>query len=75
MKEIALTIPELAMVAGTRVALGVGVGLLLSDKLNKDKRRGAGIALAAVGILTSIPIVMGALSRRSRAEKTVALVA
>jgi len=61
--ERAFTIPELMLVAGTRVALGVGVGLLISDRLNKDQRKAAGWALLAVGVLTTIPIVKGVLAK------------
>ena len=61
--ERAFTIPEIMLVAGTRVALGVGVGLLLSDRLNKDERKAAGWALLAVGVLTTIPIVKGVLAK------------
>jgi hypothetical protein len=42
MKERSLTLPEIGLIAGTRVALGIGIALLISDKLNKDQRRGAG---------------------------------
>lgn len=63
MKERALTIPELMLIAGTRVALGIGVGLLISDRLNRDQRRGAGLALLIVGFLTSIPIIKGILGK------------
>jgi hypothetical protein len=61
--EKALTIPEIMLIAGTRVALGVGVGLLISDRLNKDQRKAAGLALLAVGVLTTIPIVTGILGK------------
>jgi hypothetical protein len=64
--ERGLTIPEIMLIAGTRVALGVGIGLLLSDRLNKDQRRGAGWALFAVGVLTTIPLVKSVLSRTSQ---------
>jgi len=40
--EGAFTIPEMMLVARTRVALGVGVGLLISDRLNEDQRKAAG---------------------------------
>jgi hypothetical protein len=61
--ERALTIPEIVLIAGTRVALGVGLGLLISDLLNKDQRRGAGWALLAAGALSTIPIVKGVLAK------------
>jgi hypothetical protein len=60
--ERAFTIPEMMLVAGTRVALGVGVGLLLSDRLNEDQRKAAGWALV-VGVMTTIPILRGVLGK------------
>ena len=58
MREAHVTFPELGLVAGTRVALGVGLGLLLSDRLPTDARRAAGWALALVGGLTTIPLAL-----------------
>jgi len=65
MREKTLTIPEIAIIAGTRAALGAGLGLLIADKLARDTRRGAGFALLAVGALSTIPIVFGILRRSS----------
>ena len=45
MQERTLTIAEIILIAGTRVALGAGIGLLLSNKFNKDQRNAAGLAL------------------------------
>ena len=73
MKERSLTIPEIGLIAGTRVALGAGIGLLVSDRLNKDQRRGAGWALLGIGILSTIPIVVGVIGKPSTAEKPLAL--
>jgi hypothetical protein len=58
-----MTIPELMLIAGTRVALGAGIGLLISERLSKDQRRGAGWALLGVGALTTIPILRGVLAK------------
>ena len=63
MRERSLTIPEIGLIAGTRVALGIGIGLLLADRLDSDQRRGAGWALLAVGALTTIPIVAGIINK------------
>jgi hypothetical protein len=68
MRERSLTIPEIALIAGTRVALGIGLGLLMSEKLNRDARKGAGWALVAVGALSSIPIVVGVLGKSQLAD-------
>lgn len=64
MKDKRLTVPELILIAGTRVALGVGVGLLISDKLSADARKGAGVALLAVGVLSTIPLAMSVLGEQ-----------
>ena len=39
MKTVRLTLPEIALLAGTRAALGAGVGLLLGEKLNPNSGR------------------------------------
>ncbi len=55
---------EILMIAGTRVALGFGVGLLVAGKLNRDQRRAAGIALAVIGGATTVPLAMGVVGRK-----------
>ena len=72
MSERGLTIPELMLIAGTRVALGVGIGLLLSDKFSDDERKGAGWALAAVGAITTIALVINILKKPEFREKIAA---
>jgi hypothetical protein len=63
LKERGLTIPELMLIASTRVALGAGLGLLLSDRIPKDQRKGAGWALLAVGVMTTFPIAGSVLGK------------
>jgi hypothetical protein len=58
MRESNLSLPELFLIAGTRVALGVGIGMLVSGRMNDDRRKGAGTALVAVGAITTIPLLM-----------------
>jgi hypothetical protein len=58
MKRIPLSKPEIAMIGGTRAAFGAGVGLLVADRLNNDQRRAVGWTLLAVGLITTIPIVL-----------------
>jgi hypothetical protein len=64
MQERRLTLPEIMLIVGTRVALGTGIGLLLAERLSDDQRRGAGWALLAVGALSSIPLVMSVLGKK-----------
>ena len=64
MKKQEMTLPELALIAGTRGVLGAGIGLLLSGRLNKDQRRAAGWALFAVGAATTIPLLMTVFGKK-----------
>src|SRR5262245_42738926 len=66
MRETRLTMPELALIGGTRVALGAGLGLLLADRLEYPQRRAIGWTLLAIGALTTIPLAFEVLGRRSR---------
>ncbi len=65
MIERKLSIAEIILLVGTRVALGAGIGLLLSSRLNNDQRKAAGWALALVGSLTTIPLAMDVLSKKN----------
>jgi hypothetical protein len=56
MTRRSLSIPEIALIAGTRGMLGAGVGLLLADRLTREQRRAVGWTLLAVGAITTIPI-------------------
>ena len=49
MRETRITLPELALIAGTRAALGAGLGLLLADRLSDEQRKGVGWTLVAIG--------------------------
>jgi hypothetical protein len=71
MKTRRLTIPEILLIGGTRVALGAGIGFLLSGRLNRGQRKAAGWALFAVGALSSIPILVGVLGKPSLREELV----
>jgi 4-amino-4-deoxy-L-arabinose transferase-like glycosyltransferase len=64
MIERTLTLPELGLIAGTRVALGVGVGLLLAARLGDEQRRAVGWTLLAVGALTTVPLAANVWLRR-----------
>jgi len=56
MRETRITFPELVLVAGTRAALGAGLGLLLADHLSPGQRRAVGWTLFLVGALSTIPL-------------------
>jgi hypothetical protein len=64
MRRLNLAIPDVAFIAGTRAALGVGVGLLLSGKLDAPRRRALGWTLLALGAMTTIPAARTLFGRR-----------
>jgi len=67
MKETRVTLPELALVAGTRAALGAGLGLLLADRLPREQRRAVGWTLLLVGVLSTVPLAFEVLGKFRRA--------
>lgn len=69
MIERKLTLAEIVLIAGTRVALGVGIGLLISRKLSDDQCKGAGLALTLVGALTTIPLAAGILGPKAESDQ------
>src|SRR5437762_9414270 len=65
MRKTQITLPELALVAGTRAALGGGLGLLLADRLSAEQRRAVGWTLFLVGVLSTIPLALEVFGGRS----------
>jgi hypothetical protein len=70
MRETRISLPELGLIAMTRGALGVGIGLLISGALGASARRAVGWALVVAGGLTTIPLALEVLqkSRMSNAR-------
>jgi hypothetical protein len=58
MSKTEVTLPELALIAGTRAMLGAGLALLLADRLPKDQRKAVGWTLTLVGAITTIPLAV-----------------
>jgi len=48
----------------TRAALGLGVGMLVADKIKRPVRYAAGIALVSVGALAAVPLIVRAALER-----------
>jgi hypothetical protein len=64
MKKAELALPEIMLIAGTRVMVGAGGALLLADKLKDDKRKMIGWTLFLIGALSTIPLVIDVFSKR-----------
>lgn len=64
-----VSIAEIALIAGTRVALGAGLGLLIASRLSREQRKAAGLALVTVGGLTTIPLALDIFGEKNPLEK------
>ena len=64
MDKLVLSLPTLGFVVGTRAALGVGIGLLLSGRMTESQRRAVGVTLVAIGVATTIPAAMAVFHQR-----------
>ena len=62
MKKEQVPFGELVLLVGTRVLAGVGIGLLVSEKLPTAVRRAVGITLLAVGVISTVPLAIDLLS-------------
>lgn len=53
----------------TRAAFGLGIGMLVADKINRPVRQATAIALVSVGALAAVPLVVKmAMERINRPE-------
>ena len=64
MNTVTLTLPEIGLLAGTRAALGAGVGLLLSERLGREQRQAVGWTLLVIGLITTIPVALEVFGKR-----------
>jgi myo-inositol catabolism protein IolC len=65
MIEKNISLPEMILWTGTRVALGAGIGMLISRRLGKDAMKAAGLALTLVGAFTTIPLAISIMSKKN----------
>ena len=64
MTRVLMAPPLLFFVVGTRVALALGIGLLLAKRIPEARRRTIGLALVGIGAATTIPAAVSVLRRR-----------
>jgi len=64
MIEKNISLPELILWTGTRVALGVRIGMLISRRLSKDAMKAAGLALTVVGGFTTVPLAISIMGKK-----------
>jgi len=62
---VEVTGPEIAFTIGTRATLGVGLGLLLANRISEDNRRAVGGTLLLAGVFAAA-VLASALFGRPR---------
>jgi len=68
MKDVVLNFPTFGFVVATRAMLGMGLGLLLSERIPAERRRAIGMTLVAIGAATTIPAAVAVIRSRRPAE-------
>jgi hypothetical protein len=63
MRKLEVALPELAFIAATRGLVGLGIGLLISERLQPETRRAVGWTLLGIGALTTVPIAARVFGR------------
>jgi len=63
-KTVELNFPTFGFVVATRALIGAGIGLLLSERLQADRRRKIGLTLLGIGAATTVPAVMAIVRGR-----------
>ena len=69
MRQSKLSLPEIALLAGTRGMMGAGIGLLLSDYMGKNYKRVIGSVLLAIGALSTVPLALDIFRKSEETTK------
>ena len=62
-----ITMPEIALIAATRGAIGFGAGLLLAGKFKREMRKKLGWTLLVSGLASTIPIALHLFGKNGKA--------
>ena len=72
MPTTCLPLYQVGALALTRAALGAGAGLLVADRFDDRTRRTVGGALLAVGLVSTVPVVLSIVRGMGPRETTAA---
>ena len=67
MKQVAMPVAELGIIAATRGIGGAAIGLLIADRIPKDRRTKIALPMLAIGVLSTIPLAVDII-RKARAN-------
>lgn len=62
-----ISVPEIAIIAATRGAIGFGAGLLLAGKFKRERRKLLGWTLFLSGLASTIPIALHVFGKKETA--------
>jgi hypothetical protein len=65
-----VTVPEIALIAATRGAIGFGAGLLLASKFKRERRKLLGWTLFLSGLASTIPIAIHVFGKKDASVST-----
>jgi hypothetical protein len=61
-KIISLSLPSATLLAISQAAIGCGIGIIIADKMNENKRNAAAIAMLALATATTVPALVGVVA-------------
>jgi hypothetical protein len=64
MKRLELNVPTFGFAVATRAMIGAGLGLLLSDRIARKRRRAIGFTLLGIGAASTVPVVRALIRGR-----------
>jgi hypothetical protein len=64
-----ISLPELALIAGTRAFIGAGIGLLLADRLSANQRKAVGWTILVAGAAVTIPLALDVFAGRTKTKE------
>lgn len=70
MRETQARMPVIFLIAITRAMAGIGIGLLVADRIKRNQRRALGGVLLGVGALSTVPLLIGLF--RTKPQPTIA---
>ena len=59
-----LAVPQVGLIAATRALAGIGIGLLIADRLTSEQRSRFGWGLLALGAVTTVPLLSMVIRQR-----------
>jgi len=60
-KTVVLSLPSVTLLTVSQAAIGCGIGILLANKVEENKRNAAAVGLLSVAIAATVPVVVSTL--------------